>query len=346
MKGKSYFAAANTGEGFCNRFDQINDSQKEGFLYILKGGSGTGKSTLMKKVGAYFENLGEEVEYFFCSSDISSLDGVRIAGSNTAIIDGTEPHAAEPAMPGITDVIVNLGQYIGPGVKEHKLKVGRLMRQKKEYFDNAYAYIKAASELDKAVNLTYASLTDKNAVREISGRLWEQMTPLFGGVKNRRLFLSAVAEDGKAGFTQRNNYSKITGLSGNPYAARLILDDIASRLEESSCGYISFGDVLCPDMPQALQTGADPVLLTCEQGFGTECSLESTLIKERYAVKRDGLLYADDSVRHILSLAAKALAEAKACHMEIEKCYIPQMDFSGLDKETEKLIRDIESALN
>ena len=77
MKTHKYLASANTSLGFKNCFNSINTT-KNAFTYILKGGPGTGKSTLMKKIGKYFEDKGLFVEYFYCSSDANSLDGVRI----------------------------------------------------------------------------------------------------------------------------------------------------------------------------------------------------------------------------------------------------------------------------
>lgn len=45
----NYYACANSARGFVSFFDgNIKGLDK---LYILKGGPGTGKSTLMKKIG-------------------------------------------------------------------------------------------------------------------------------------------------------------------------------------------------------------------------------------------------------------------------------------------------------
>ena len=68
MESKHYFLSANTNEGFCNYFDFATSRARDGYVYILKGGSGTGKSTLMKNVGKFFGGLGESIEFFHCSS--------------------------------------------------------------------------------------------------------------------------------------------------------------------------------------------------------------------------------------------------------------------------------------
>ena len=104
---KSYFVCANSSRGFYNFFD--SNLQGVDHLYILKGGPGTGKSTLMKRIGADFYDLGYDVEFIYCSSDPHSLDGVLIPQLKVGIVDGTAPHVIEPTAPGAVEQYVNLG---------------------------------------------------------------------------------------------------------------------------------------------------------------------------------------------------------------------------------------------
>ena len=46
-----FFAAANTGGGFVSFFDEVFNRDGINKIYILKGGPGCGKSTLMKNYG-------------------------------------------------------------------------------------------------------------------------------------------------------------------------------------------------------------------------------------------------------------------------------------------------------
>ena len=110
---ENYFAAANTEAGFVSWFDDIFNARDIDFTYIIKGGSGTGKSTLMKKVAAKAEKLGGACERYYCSSDTASLDGVIAkmpSGARIAMLDGTAPHTHDPKYPGAADAIINLGQ--------------------------------------------------------------------------------------------------------------------------------------------------------------------------------------------------------------------------------------------
>ena len=96
VQSNSYFAAANTQNGFISFCDRIFTDVKR--IYAIKAGPGTGKSTLIAKIAAEGENRGLEVQKFYCSSDQSSLDGV-IVGDRFAVIDATPPHVFEPRLP-------------------------------------------------------------------------------------------------------------------------------------------------------------------------------------------------------------------------------------------------------
>jgi len=105
---RHYFLGGNTPQGFYSYYDYLIDSEKVKKVYVIKGGPGTGKSTLMKSAAAWGEDNGYEVDYLHCSSDPSSLDGVIIDG-DIAMVDGTSPHIVDPKNPGCVETIVNMG---------------------------------------------------------------------------------------------------------------------------------------------------------------------------------------------------------------------------------------------
>ena len=111
LKNKEeYFAAANSYEGFKSNFDRIFSPLILKKLFILKGGPGTGKSTLMRKIAERFDDAAM-VMRILCSSDTSSLDGVVLKKDEVTvgIVDGTAPHIVEPKFPGAVEEIINLG---------------------------------------------------------------------------------------------------------------------------------------------------------------------------------------------------------------------------------------------
>ena len=55
---KTFFASANTSEGFISYFDTIFDANTLKEIFIIKGGPGTGKSGFMKRIANLAEKRG------------------------------------------------------------------------------------------------------------------------------------------------------------------------------------------------------------------------------------------------------------------------------------------------
>lgn len=92
-EGKNqYFLGTNSAKGFVSLYHELIDESKAAAFYILKGGAGCGKSTLMRKVAEKMEAHGLSVEYVLCSGDPDSLDAILIPEKAVAIMDGTAPH--------------------------------------------------------------------------------------------------------------------------------------------------------------------------------------------------------------------------------------------------------------
>ena len=92
MAIKHYFLGANGPKGFVSLYREFCSPDSGNFLWVIKGGPGCGKSTLMKRVAAAAEERGLQVEYIRCSGDPDSLDAILLPEKKTAIVDGTAPH--------------------------------------------------------------------------------------------------------------------------------------------------------------------------------------------------------------------------------------------------------------
>lgn len=103
-----FFMGANTPRGFVSRFDGLADPAEGGRLWVVKGGPGTGKSTLMKEVRAALAPYCREIHSIRCSADPGSLDAVVFPEHRLAIADGTPPHPLEPRYPGAFENVVSV----------------------------------------------------------------------------------------------------------------------------------------------------------------------------------------------------------------------------------------------
>ncbi|MCL1901837.1 MAG: hypothetical protein FWG51_05535, partial [Firmicutes bacterium] len=257
MAIKHYFAAGLTSAGFVNYFDYINNS-RDGYRYILKGGPGTGKSTLIKKTGRHFEK-NSDIEYFYCASDPESLDGVFIVSKNVSIVDGTAPHVIEAKMPKVQDEIINLGEFIDSSVCAHKDEIEILLQEKKRCFNAAEHYLRAAGEVYKAQNSTDTFLE-------------------YGKDFSRKLFLSALDKN----LSGLNKYKEIL------VANKADTDKIRRRIDRGGRG-IFFSFILDPEIFEAIEI--DGVLIQnnlpfCKQAQNLLQLSKKELIMARAAHKQ------------------------------------------------------------
>lgn len=148
---KLFFPGANTGRGFVSRFDGIVPPwEKPQYTYVLKGGPGVGKNTLMKTVASRAMQKGYTVEEFHCASDPDSLDAVRVIELGIVLLDGTAPHSIDPVLPGVDDEVIDLGHFKNrTEFALHRGELQALFRENKAHYDAAYACLGAAYILKK-----------------------------------------------------------------------------------------------------------------------------------------------------------------------------------------------------
>jgi len=86
-----YFLGGNTPVGFYSLYHQLSDPTRMRALYIIKGGPGSGKSTLMRRVERHAREAGLDTELVLCSGDPDSLDALLLPQLRAALVDGTAP---------------------------------------------------------------------------------------------------------------------------------------------------------------------------------------------------------------------------------------------------------------
>ena len=103
-----FFLGANTSDGFVFRPDELGSADGGWHKFLIKGGPGTGKSTLCKQVAKAASEFTDNIEFLHCSSDPHSLDGVIISDYKISLFDATSPHVVEPKYPGAFESVINL----------------------------------------------------------------------------------------------------------------------------------------------------------------------------------------------------------------------------------------------
>ena len=77
---QSYFLGCNSAEGFVSLFNELYDPYDGWTLYIIKGGPGTGKSTLMKNLCKFADNKNIEYEKLKKKSTNQSIGSADFIG--------------------------------------------------------------------------------------------------------------------------------------------------------------------------------------------------------------------------------------------------------------------------
>ena len=350
-----YFLGANAPGGFFSLYDQLLPPEQAQVIYILKGGPGGGKSTLMRRIGGWAGEAGLETECILCSGDPDSLDAVILPGLGAAIVDGTAPHVVEPKYPGAVERYVNMGDcYDGEALRPLKGEIMDCMRGYKGCYQRAYRCLDAAAEImeDQRSALCTELLSQKLAKRAagiLSRELPRCASARPGQVKQR--FLGAVTHQGTVCLygTAQAQCDKIYILSDScGLAHELLLPLLTGAVERG------FDVVACPD-PMAPDRLAHLLIPQLELAFLTAlpgCSfpekpyrcirLEAAADEELLRRNRPRLRFAKKVSAALVEEAVSSLSQAKAMHDDLEGIYNPHVNFALVEEFAQKLWRELQ----
>ena len=228
---KKVFAAGNTGIGFHSFFQYIAGPDIQ-HVYVIKGGPGTGKSTLMRQVAEAVVGRGFAVEFHHCASDIGSLDGLVVPALKVAFIDGMHPHVYDPQYPGALDQILNLGEYWdSSGIRAHQQEIMAISGEGSRLFQSAYRYLGAARQI-------HGNWAEKIGMMQDWGWVNQQSYQLLNAImgarpiatqpgRDRHLFASAFTPQGPKSYpeTLTGPATEVIVIKGPPGSGKSTLVD-------------------------------------------------------------------------------------------------------------------------
>jgi hypothetical protein len=358
MKGKiiNFYAAGNTARGFANQFE----SSLQGLdrVYILKGGPGTGKSTLIRSIGEEMNSRGFDIWFIHCASDNGSLDGVIIPALKLGIVDGTAPHVIEPKLPGAVEEYVNLGEaWNSESLSQRKEEIAGLQESIRQAYDKAYAGFAEALRIHDEWEKIYIGRMNFEAADQLT----QELTRLFYGdsklgkeasVYHR--FLGAATPKGAADFVPNltEDVAKRYFIKGRPGSGKsTMLKKLAAEAESRGydteiyhCGFDpnSLDMVILRELGIAIFDSTAPHEYFPDRDTDEIIDMYDRCIApgtdERFAAE-----IADISARYRAKMKESTgfLAEAKSYHDELEAIYVSAMDFSVVDRKKEQIRESI-----
>ena len=347
-----YFAASNSAQGFVSYYPQI--FSRADYLYIIKGGPGTGKSSLMKRIARCREACGDTVEYYYCSSDHTSLDGILIFGGDRVIgvIDGTPPHAKEPELPGVKDEIINLGEFWNRDLLlMQKNEIVSLSAKKSAAYRKAYDYLRCCGNLSATVESLIGSIADQKKLDAAVGRLCESLELDDGECHALPMCLEAVGMRGRATLDSFEKNAARLYKVGDLYGiGNLFLGKLSDKLMTKNITLRVSYDPISPQKINGLFINETRYAFVLTGNKDEECdtSREGKYVNPKRFVSADQLKGVRSEIRYAKRLfndsldgALHALGEARVYHFLLEDIYKKAMDFSALSAFTDKFCNEL-----
>lgn len=338
-----YFAGANTKNGFVSVFNER--FKNIGRLYILKGSSGCGKSTFMRKAMMRAREFGIPYDVIYCSADSDSVDGVVFGTLGVAIADGTSPHTLDVRYPCVRESIINLGEFWNESkLLPKKREIVELTDKKRMHYANAYKCLSAIGKLQDIKQNILSSAHNRDKMDKTVLRLAEKL--LKGSGECERIFASAFTSEGIKSANAFGNVNTLYRVKG--VLSQLFMSSFAMTARELGVDCVVS---MCPTDAERIDAvyikeSGDLVTDSClpiYRSFAKEKVITTLRFADKNALSRSKskLRTLEKIVCELVSEAQQELSLAKQTHAEIEKIYIPAMDFASLDEYTEEWLAKV-----
>ncbi len=351
-----YFLGANSAQGFFSLYETLLPPRQARRIFLIKGGAGCGKSTLMGAVGQALEQRGRRVEYISCSGDPDSLDGVYDAGAGLLLVDATAPHAMDARYGGITERYVDLSVcYDMDAPEKQRTRLLALSDAYRACYDRAWRWLASEADLygdGRALLLTgEVELKMARRARGILSRECRRRSREPG--QESRRFLSAVTCQGEVVCI-----GTVRALCPRLYGMEDTFGLSDGFLRQLRDGALEAGhDVICcfsPLEPERLEPLLLPGLglgfvnqraMPDDESFYRRVRFDAMPEGELLRARRRCLRFLRRSAILLRESAVEELRQAKAFHDELEACFNPYVDFGRTGQITADVKREVLSLL-
>ncbi|MGI6227605.1 MAG: PRK06851 family protein, partial [Peptococcales bacterium] len=309
--------------------------------------------------GEFMLEKGFDVEYHTCSSDNNSIDGVVIPALKIALIDATAPHIVDPKTPGAVDEIIHLGDFWDEkGLRAHKAEILATRARVSRMFKTAYSSLKEAkvihdeweSYITESMDFAPVNKITRYVVKEV----FSEVEPDFSRVaKARHLFGSAITPQGAVNKLESIlvDVKDVYVLRGEPGVGKsTFIEKMFARAEEMG---IDTEVYHCPLDPEKLDflvipklkvafiNGTEPLKIDLRRFNTTEIDFDQFLDPDILDFYEKEIDSCKERFWDAYNRAIYYISQAKKGHDELEEYYIPNMNFTAINKKRDEVLQRI-----
>jgi len=351
------YIAANTFRGFSSYFDELIRNEQNKQVYLIKGGPGCGKNTLMKKISDHFDVKGYTIENIYCSSDPKSLDGVSIKEANTVIIDATPPHSFDMKYPGIIDNIIDMSRFWDNSVlTKNKNEIKYLFNDISNRYNSVYSILRSAGILLINQQIESENNCDKAKIISFIKKFIKQST--FDHNENdSRLFnryLSSISCNGIA--THKNTIETLCTrgivITDEISLSSYIISKFISYFKKTGNDIYIFHNPLCPEqkidhiiipgLKLGIFTNNYMLNLNFENQKFKNINTKAFINKDYYSDNKNKINLKRKIISQLLDTSTNELKIVKKLHDELEEYYKASMNYHALDNYTNDIISHLD----
>ena len=348
-----YFLGGNTPQGFYSLYHELSDPARFRAVYIVKGGPGSGKSTLMRRVGRHAQAAGLETVEVLCSGDPDSLDALMIPALGAALVDGTAPHVVEPQCPGVVERYIDLsGGYDRAGLQPWKADIMATTAEYQGHYKRVYRCLGAAGELRRDMNELLDTETVQHRLAKRAAGIISRELKKPGqesGTASQR-FISAVTHRGAVTLweTVEAQAERVYELADSYGLAHHLLAPILSAALAAGHDAVACPDPMAPDRLAHLifpELSLAFVTSTAEEPWPhhpyRRLRLDSMADSDVYRANRPRLRFTRRVAAALLEEGVSGLAQAKAAHDRLERLYNPYVNFDAVNQTADALADEV-----
>ena len=353
----TYFLAANAPGGFVHFYDTLYDPEAGERAFLLRGGPGSGKSTLMRQCVANAALTGQPVELFPCPAAPESLDAIHLPQLGVSVIDATSPHSIVPRYPGICEREIDLGNaWNFDKLYEYRQPMTALFQQEALLRSRIRRYIDAAGSLaDDGYRIDF-KCCDQDKARRFAKRLSCPLDDVSNSQeqKGREIyrFLSAITSRGLLFLDQTVTMQCNTILVIEDdwgACSGLILSSLKEQLLQKGYDCIVCPSPLAPNrkIDHLLVPSLSFAVCTSSWMFPVSCATERRVHARRFrrtdeiAAYKQHLRFNRRAMEELVHDAVILLRDANTLHGKLEQYYKQCTDYRVTDALTEQVCAKI-----